>query len=118
MQYHHFKISQFKDHLIVKIQAARSEARPPARRLVLSSTRRPSRSLRRIMKLAQPAFVHGADRAILHGRNASSMRLLGTCLTGHGAGAAWVVEGVLMLIMKLRLTVTLSQPSRWTTRTS
>ena len=109
---------QFKESLIVKMQATRPEARPPARRLEQSSTRRPQRSLTRIPKLAQPAFAHGVDRAILRGKNASRMRLLGTCLTGHGAGAAWVVEDVLMLIMKLRLTATLSQPSRWTTRTS
>ena len=119
MQYYHFKIFQFKDHRIVKMQVARPEARPLARRrLDLCATLRSSRSRMLIMKLAPPAFAHDVDRAILHRRNASSMRLLGTCHTGHGACAAWVVEDVLMLIMKLRLTATLSQPSRWTTRTS
>ena len=116
---YHFKISKIKEPLVEKMQVARPEARPLARRrLELSSTPRSSRSRMLTMKLAPPAFAHDVDRAILHRRNASSMRLLGTCLTGHGAGAAWVVEDVLTLIMKLRLAATLSQPSRWTTRTS
>ena len=116
---YHFKISQFKVNLIEKGQVTRPEARPLARRrLELSTTLRSSRSRMLIMKLAPPAFAHDVDRAILHRRNASSMRLLGTCHTGHGAGAAWVVEDVLMLIMKPRLTATRSPRSRWTTRTS